>query len=192
MQALQHILFESPLILFVGSALILAILGAFWWARPGKVTSWAFVCGMALAALLMILQHVIVTDRERILERLEEIALAIDCEEIETIGRALADDCKIDGMAKAELLDRLAFIFNRAEIDEVTIMEAEVSVEGDVALANVRGHCRYKAPDFPYDYHISSWDVRFVRRGGDWLIQEVRHSDRQGISAQELLNIATH
>jgi hypothetical protein len=146
--------------------------------------------GLLLSSVLMILQHVVVTDREWIEQILEELALAVDCEDLETIEAALANTIEAEGMDKAQFMARLESIFEQAEIDEVHILDAEISVDDTSASVHLQAHCRVRAPDWPYEYHLSSWDLRFVRGTDTWLLQMVRQAAQQrGLSAADLLKL---
>ncbi len=185
------ILFESPLKLLIALALMLAVLATIWWFRPTKTTGWVAVGGMLLSAVLLIVQQVVVTDREQIALLLDEIALAVDAERLQAVGSALADDCDIDGMDKPTVLAELASAFERSEFDEIKVVRATITVDGDAAAARVRVHGRVRAPDWPYDYNMTTWEVQFVRSDRGWLVHRARHADQQSIDAQDLLNIAT-
>lgn len=188
---MTHILFESPLMLLIGVVLMLAVLATIWWFRPGRTTGWMAVGGMLLAVALLILQQVVVTDRERIRLLLDDIALAVDAERLAEVEAALADDCDIDGMDKQRILSELASAFEQSEFDEIKIVRADITVDGDAAAAVVRVHGRVRAPDWPYDYNLTSWEVQFVRSERGWLVHRAHHARDQGIDAQDLMHIVT-
>lgn len=190
MDLIKLVLFESPAHLLVGTVLLLAVLGSCWFFRPGKVTSWLVVGAMLLGSVLLIVQHIVVTDRERIGRIIDELALAVDCEDVQVITDAMADDCRVDRMDKDELTDRLRTFFERAEIDDVKIIGTEIETDGDTASAFVKGHCRVTGTEYPYEHHPSSWSIEFERRGGTWLIHRIRHVAQQGLTAGDLLNFA--
>jgi len=189
MDSIQLVLLESPLLLLAGMVLLEAVLATCWWFRPGRVTSWLVVGGLLLSTVLLIVQHLVVTDREQIEQILETLALAVDCEDVETIASALDEDYQADGMGKRRFIERVESTFRRADIDEVKILNARIAVESDRATVKLRAHCRVKAPDWPYEYHLSSWVICFTGLSGDWLIDEVRHTEERGVSARELLNL---
>ncbi len=184
-----HILFESPLKLLAGIVLLEAVLATVWWFRPGRTSAWLVVAGLGLGTVLMILQHLVVTDRERIERIIQDLALAVDCEDVARIEARLDEGCQCDGMHKEQLLARVASAFERAEVDEVKVVEADIAVDGDCAEVVLRAHCRIRAPDWPYDYYVSAWKVQFVRRDDEWLVHRVRHTDQRGVSATDLLNL---
>lgn len=191
MDTIRHVVLESPLQLLALAVLIEAVLATCWWFRPGRITSWAVVVGLLLAAVLLIVQHLVVTDRERIDQILEDLALAVDCEDIETLAAALDDGYRADDMDKDRFLERVADAFERADIDEVKIVDKQISVEGDGAVVHLRAHGRIRSPDWPYEYNMSSWEVRFIRRDGDWWVIEVRRGREHGVKATDLLDLVT-
>ncbi len=190
MDLVQSILFESPLKLFVAVVLLLAILATLWWFRPGQTTGWLVAGGLFLSAILLIVQHMVVTDREQIRQMLNDLAFAVDCEDLDAIAPRFHEDCDVDGMSKPELLRRLENAFERAEIDEVQILRMEIRVEDDASDVRLRAHSRVRARDWPYDYYVSGWDLQLVKVEGDWLLHRVRHAEQQGVTARELINIA--
>jgi hypothetical protein len=192
MDLVRNVLLESPLKLMATIIMVEAALATVWWFRPGRVESWVVVGGLVVGAVLLVVQHVVVTDREQIEQILRDLALAVDCEEVDTVLAAMDDRCDVDGMDKRQLAERLRSAFEHSDIDEVKILESDVTVEGDTAKVFIRVHCRVRSPEVPYDYHLSAWDLRFVRRGNRWLISQVKHSrDREGFSAGDLLRIVT-
>lgn len=191
MDFVWHMLLESPLKLLAGAILVEAVLATCWWFRPGRTTSWLVVGGPLLATVLLIVQHLVVTDRERIGQILDALALAVDCEDVDAIADALDEDYEAEGMDKEAFLARVESAFERAEIDEVKILNTKITVEGDAASVNLRAHCRIRASDWPYDYFPSAWLLRFVRRDDDWQVQHIRQTKYEGgLAPGDLLKMA--
>lgn len=190
MDWLEFVLLESPAYLLGGLMLLLAALGSCWFFRPGRVTGWLVVGGLLLGTVLLIVQHIVVTDRERIDQLLEELALAVDCEDLDKLADALTDDARIDQMDKQQLLVRLEDFFDKAEIDDVKILDRDIQTEDNTASVVLQAHCRVRGTDWPYEHHASAWEVKFVRRSGRWLIHHVRHTAQKGVTAGDLLNLA--
>ncbi len=192
MDRLSILLFESPLQLLAVLILIEATLVTVWWFRSTPRNAWLIVGGLFVSAILLIVQQVVVTDREQIRQLLEDLALAVDCENIEPIAAATDEEFLGDDMNKAKLLERVRTAFERAEIDDVRIMETRITLQGDSAEVYLRAHCRVRAPDWPYEYYISAWDLQMIRRGHDWRMISVHHRSEANLKAGDLVDLLRH
>jgi len=191
MDRLVHLLFESPLQLLVALVLVEAVVATVWWFRPGRRTSALVIAGLLVGAILLIIQHLVVTDRERIERLLDELALAVDCEDLPTLTAAIDEQYHADGLDKPHLLEQIQTAFAQADIDDVRLLDVRVHVDRDTAEVHLRVHCRVRAPDWPYDYHLSAWDLRLARRAGGWRVLAAHHSSDVGLTARDLLDMAT-
>jgi hypothetical protein len=192
MDWIVHLLFESPLQLLAALVMLEAVLATIWWFRPGRNTFGAIVGGLLLGAVLLVVQRLVVTDREKIQELLGVLALAVDCKDLRTIEPAIDDTYAADGMNRAQLLERIKDVFAHSEIDDVRLVDVKVTVEDDRSAVRLRVHCRVRAPDWPYDYSLSAWDVQLVRRGEAWRVAAAHHRSDTGLSAKDLIDVVTH
>lgn len=191
MDLIVRIFFESPMLLFTVLLLVEVAFAICWWLRPTRVSAGLAVGGLFVGAVLLIVQHLVVTDREQIRELIENLALAVDCEDIRPIEAAIDSEYNADGMDKAQLLRRMREAFEHADIDDVKLVDTRIQAEGDHAVVNLRAHARVRSPDWPYDYHLSAWDIELVRRGSAWRVMAARHKTDTSLTAKDLLDAVT-
>jgi hypothetical protein len=189
MDWLDHLLFESPLQLMAMLILLESILLTWWWIRADRRAGIGMIGLLLVGAVMLIVQHVVVTDREKIQRLLEDMALAVDSEDVSAFAAHIDEQYNADGLDKARLIERVAAAFKEVKIDDVKLVETRIRVEDDTATVDLRAHARIRGGDLPYEYHLSFWEVKLVRRGSDWTVTSAVHGGDTGLSARDLLDI---
>jgi hypothetical protein len=189
MDWLVYLLFESPLQLMAVLILLESILLTWWWFRADRRAGIAMIGLLLVGAVMLIVQHVVVTDREKIRQLLEDLALAVDSEDVRAFAAHIDEEYNADGLDKARLIERVATAFKEVKIDDVKLVNTKIKIEDDTATVNLRAHARVRGGDLPYEYHLSFWEVKLARRGPDWKVTSAVHGGDTGLSARDLLDI---
>jgi hypothetical protein len=175
-------LFEQPLIIVVLGMLLILGLGAAWSASGRKEL--LIGMGAALALLIggLVMERMIVTDREAIDATLEQIARDVKSNNRQALLRHIYSGApKLKQQAETELPNyeftecRITKIFSR-DIDRLAEPRSAI-VEFNVLVS---GNFRYEGMSFS-DSNIPRWvKLHLVReKDGRWTVQEYEHDAPQ-------------
>ncbi|MDY0002801.1 MAG: nuclear transport factor 2 family protein [Polyangia bacterium] len=173
---MKALFFEDPFWLYGFLLVAEAALAARWWRTRERRHALWLLFPLGLAAVLVALSTLVVTDREKIKEATSEIIAHVQARRIEAIEAHLDEDFRVSfqgrGMDRAEALRELGQALSRGGVGEVVIKENEVEVKGPEArqrlltLIELRG-------GFGNGRLPVHWQLHWVRVGGRWRIHEV-------------------
>jgi hypothetical protein len=175
-------LFEQPLIIVVLSMLLILGLGAAWSASGRKELLFAMGAALALLAGGVIMERMVITDREAIDATLEQIARDVQTNNRQALIRHIYSGApKLKQKAEAELPNyeftecRITKIFSR-DIDSLAEPRSAI-VEFNIVAS---GNFTYEGVSFS-DSNIPRWvKLHLVReKDGRWTVQEYEHDTPQ-------------
>jgi hypothetical protein len=128
----------------------------------------------ALAAVVVgvVVERLIVTDREAITATIEDDAAAVSRDDWDAVARTIADDYSEGGRDKAALIEWARRLWRSSGAARVSIDVGDIRVEGDHAAARivVRPGSRLSGFEFP-------GRLDFVRTHDGWRIDGVAADD---------------
>ena len=175
-------LFEQPLIIVVLGMLLILGLGAAWSASGRKELLVGMVAALALLIGGLVVERMVVTDREAIDATLEQIARDVQSNNRRALLRHIYSGApELKQKAEAELPNyeftecRITKIFSR-DIDRLAEPRSAI-VEFNVLVS---GNFRYEGMSFS-DSNIPRWvKLHLVReKDGRWTVQEYEHDTPQ-------------
>ncbi|HMQ15484.1 MAG TPA: hypothetical protein PKC49_05865 [Phycisphaerae bacterium] len=182
MDLVGYVLLESPLVLSIILALInFALLVA--WRRGGSPR--ALLISLGLAAMLLVVQALVVTQRERAGRVLAAIERDLVEGRLGALDAALAADFETQGVGRAEFLAMVADALRQARVTWLRRTElalAPASAEGfaveaayvaDLDASDYRGTLR------------SRWRIAFARREGRWRITAIEPLRIDGVTGND-------
>jgi hypothetical protein len=162
-----RVLFESLPWLLVFCALAFTIALVVHRRRQSRASRRSFWIVLALCAGLIVLQHVVVTDREAIEADVRAMADAVDD------GDYLDASFRWDDENREQFLASATRTLQAVQIDSAHVIGFKAEVHGDSARVTVTAVCDVRRGSDSVPNFISQWDLRFVRRGDRWLLERV-------------------
>lgn len=179
---LQHVLLESPLLLIPLLIVGLYVLVYVWARRRTKGSGWAVVVGFAAAAMLVIVQMAVVTDREQLIDTCNEMGDLVEAGRISALAQFIAPEFDEAGLDREGFLDRV----DRARIDyavsDIRLSNFEVEVDGSTATVRLAATCRVQAEGIIMDRQALRFELEFRRSGDQWQVTSVERL-RSGLGA---------
>jgi len=164
MTHLKHILFEDPCEL---AAVVVGVhlLGLFlWrWLAGSAIRRWLWVVPVT-AAILFLVQALVVTDRERIESLLERCARAVERGRIADLAAEIDDEFQSNSLDKAELLAMARRLLERYAVENIRIDQLQVHTEDSRARVSFRARCRIVSDVMMIPEHHSRWQLELARR----------------------------
>lgn len=167
-------LFENPFPLLTVGSLASLILGFIWTKTGGKTVGIALLAVVASTAGVMGLQHFVVTEREKIENELDELAVAVesgDVEEIVAFLHASREDTVAQVRAEFPRYDLKSVRitqFDKIEIEEGEPLRAKAELRV-VVEGNYRGQ---PGPDHRAPFFVELW----LEKANDrWKVKEYKH-----------------
>ena len=176
----RFVLFESPYSLIPILVGLEIVLLHFWSRRRTPLTGWTAVGGLIAIPLLVAVQILVVTDRERIIRICRELAKATAQADTTALGRHIAANFAINSPGrvsnKAGLLDEFERILSKWDVEEERLSAFDVAVDGHTARATFHATCRLISNDLMIPRHVSKWKLEFAKLDTVWLVTHIRPS----------------
>lgn len=169
MDFLKLVLFESPTwlgaVCFCLFAIVLLL-------RP-RMTEYARArCFPALIAVilgLILLQWLVVTDREKILTQLDAFVAGVEAENRAAIAEVIDEKYDAEGMDREGFLEFLTDSLERVDIFDTRLRRRDITVDGDYADLDLGAVATVRIRAGAGDMHTGRWRLRW-RHTDDWRI----------------------
>ncbi len=164
---LTTLLLERPWLLLLGLGTIEFTLIVLWSRRRSRGLARLIWIGLAATPVLLVLCHLVVTPRERIIALCHELASAVETGDMAAIEERLAADFEAAGLGGAELVDRLEQTLTRHHVIKPRLDRFEVTLPTDrVGEVTFGAICRVESYEGHFDRLPSRWRLT-LRKGGD-------------------------
>jgi len=175
---LQSLLFERPVALSIVLLATLLVMSVIWSRRRTRGSRNTLLACLAAAPMLLVLQAVVRTDRERIIALCDDVAAAVELGDVNAFAAHIADDFLAGAGTHAPVTrDDLLAGFNdavtRYHPEDIRLGQLEVTVDGDAATVELVATARVSISGSTLARVPSRWRLRLARRGDAWLIVEV-------------------
>jgi len=177
---IQAFFFERPILLIPVLAAVQLVLVAVWSRRRTVRARKAVWIGFVLFPLLIVMQALVVTDRERLIAACHELAYAYRDGDLIAMRRLVSETFESDPRrgqepwSKDDLLDWLEHELTVYRVEEPRLRQFQTEVNGDEAVVRFAASCRVVSPDQLINRVVSNWELEFGRRDGQWLLENVR------------------
>ena len=137
-------------------------------------------CGLVACPLLVLLQALVVTDRERLTAVCHALADAVRQADIEAFGRHVSPLFESHPVAggtswdKAALLEHLESTITTYRIEEPRLRGFEFELDATGAVVRFSATCRIVTADRIGSGYPSNWELTFERRGDRWQVISIR------------------
>jgi hypothetical protein len=170
---LRSLLFENVLLLMMAEAVAIAVVLAVRRRRLDGGTRRSVWITLAVCLLLLIVQHLVRTDRERIQAAVADMARAIDEGDVPSLGEHLDSEFQDRGLDKKAWLMDVRQRLQRWRIDEAKVSRFTTKVNGDEAEVSFAASCDCRSGEQNQSSVSSSWRLAFVRRDDGWKLHRV-------------------
>jgi hypothetical protein len=170
---LTRVLFESLPLLLVAIAVALAVALAVHRRRFTTGSRRGLLATAGVGVLLIVVQALVVTDREAIQQTLREAASAVQAGDVPALGEQIDEAFSAQGMDKQQLLARSNQMLQRWQVNSARLSGFRIEVDGDEATVSFRVLCDLRSDSWVQDNTLSLWRLRCVRRPEGWKVQRV-------------------
>lgn len=170
---LIRVLFESLPRLLVVCVIALAVALAVHRTRYTRASRRGIWVTLAVCVGLIILQQVVVTDREALEQTVRIMARAVDQGDVATIADYLDENFQMGEVGREEFIRSVNQTLQVYQVDEARIYGVQSDINSDAAEVKFGAYC-----DVRHDGQLESnlpthWELSFVRRGQRWLLQRI-------------------
>jgi hypothetical protein len=172
LDVLRSLFFESIVLLVCVEMVAVAVVLARYrsWPTPGRrLTIWIALIG---CILLIVLQQVVKTDRERIQAAVRAMATAIDDGDVPALGDQIDGDFRDRNTDRQAWLQEVRQWLQRWQVDEAKVGGFNIEVNDTQAVASFWAVCNGRSGN-QSDQVYSSWKLAFVRRDSGWKLLRV-------------------
>jgi len=174
LDSLVELLLESPYRLAILCALGCLVLLVLWRRTLSAARRKAFLAGVSVSAILLLLQAIVVTDRERIIALMNGLAEAVIEPDFERIERAIDPEYDDGRRTKSALMALIRDRLSGTTVERARLYGFEVDVRGERATTRFRAMSSGRVGDTPVVNIPSAWQVDLIRRGRQWTITAIR------------------
>ncbi len=174
MDFLQQLFLESPVRLGIFSFVILAIA---LFARRRYIDTFGprlLPVTLSLIAVLFAIQFFVTTDREEILQALDEFVAAIESNNAVHIDSSISDRYESEEMNKDDIRAFLGRVLARMKVYDTRFHRRDVEVQGDRAEMIVAARATVSVEGGVGEMHWGSWRIDWRHEAGTWRITAIR------------------
>ncbi len=176
----MNLLFENPYVILIGGLLLvgLFVLLLVQSGRPEFLYAAIGCAGLCLAILMM--EWLVVTEREEVEQTLDELAAALETNQIPRVLEFLALDApRIRGDAEQRLP---AVEIQDANVggDLKIVINELMSPPSATATFTGRIHVKDRTGVFPYENFVRRFSVQLRKQNGRWLLYDYDESTPKG------------
>jgi len=175
---MSEALFENPTYIYLSLGFAVLVLAAVWYERRSKGLIWAMAIPVVLGLCVVVVAHLVVTDREQIAAAARGIAEAAESRNFQEIPQHIDDSFRMDFspygvgvLTKEDITRRVSGEVSSYGVVKVVIGKTGIAVTGRKASMHIQimihygGESGYKVPFI--------WDVAWIKRDDGWKVLEV-------------------
>lgn len=170
MDFICRMLFESPIWLGVFSFIAFAVV--LLWRR--RWTGWAERYGLpltlAVILVLFVVQSLVVTQREQIMNTLHEFVLAAEQRDGPALGAALSPDYEADGLNRDDVLALVTAMLESVRIQDTCVMNVDLQIDDPAASMILAARATVSIRGAVGELHWGRWRISWRREGDVWRI----------------------
>lgn len=138
------------------------------------------LAGFVAFPLMVLLQGLVVTDRERLVSICHALARTVQKGDVPAFAEHVSGTFSHEGGSQGEVVNKSQFIetleqlLNRYDVEEPRLRHFEVEVDGAEAVVRFSASCRVITPDEIISSLASAWELAFARSEGRWQVTDIR------------------
>ncbi len=171
---LTRLLFENLAALALVAVIVELVLLWAWAARRTRRSGRVVVVGLLLFAAMLLLSHLVVTVRERVVGLCRRLAVLADAGDVTGVGGHLAEDFAAAHWNREEFLQLVSARLREYPLDELGLSGFEVEFPSpNDATAVFDAVCRVRSPEGEWGRILSRWRLTIRRSDGGWLVSRI-------------------
>lgn len=171
---LTHLFLESLWKLGLTLVAVQVVLITIWSFRRTPRSAKAVWIGFAAIPLLLILSMTVKTSREQIRTVCEEMAIAVEREDVGGVVYYLAPDFRADSIDYDGFKELIVRSFKRYSVYNARLSGFEFEKLSDTSATVVfQAGCRVESRDFALNWLPTRWRLAFVRVGDAWRVNSI-------------------
>ncbi len=177
---IQALFLEQPLLLVPLLVVVQLVLIGVWSKRRTLLTRRLMLGGLVVFPLLLALQALVATDRERLEARCQAMSRAVQSGDLEALADHVSESFAAEGaregtpIDKAGLIALLQRVLHTYSVEEARLSRFEFQVTGDRATVSFTASCRLITPNEVIPHFPSQWELDFVLSEQQWLATDIR------------------
>ena len=169
-----RLLFEQPVRLLIVLVICQFALISLWSWRRTTACARAVWIGFALVPLLLVVCHLVMTQRERVIVLCNALAEDVDDGDVPAIGRRLTSDFSAADLDREAFLARLIQALTRRQVDRPRLRGFEIAFPAPgQAIATFDASCEVRSAEAFAGRLPSRWRLTCRERAGEWLVAEI-------------------
>ena len=186
---MTQFLFENSLGLALAVVVVVVVLGSVWHQRGTRAALRNWVIGIVVGVVLLVIQKLVVTDREAVDAVLRELVRAVDERDPAPIVARIDERYLADGLTRAEVVPLIEAMLAGTEVEQPIVRGLEITVAYDTAFVQFSVVCRVRSRGFVQPTR-SNWKLDFVRRGEAWKVQAIQPMTINGQDVSSIRELA--
>jgi len=171
---ITHILFESSVYLIAIWSIVEMALVTVWRALRSCRSRWAVWIGVAALPVLLVVQHWVVTERERVIDLCVEMGGKVEQCDVDGIGEHLAPEFESAGLNHTGMLAALRDRLVRYHAEEVRLVHFGTDFsDPDRPTITFDASCRVTTRDQILDRLRTRWRLTLSRVGDAWMVSRI-------------------
>jgi hypothetical protein len=170
---IARLLFEDLSLLLMAEFAVLMIVLAVHRRRMTPRTRQVVWMTLGLCAALILLNKLVVTDAEKIVDAVRTMALAVDEGNVPVVADGLDSEFRYHQWDKAGFVGELNRKLQEWRIDEVDVGRFEIEISGSTAKVCFRASCDWKGASESQTGVTSDWTQEWVRRPDGWKLRRI-------------------
>jgi hypothetical protein len=167
------LLFESPLWLIPCLVVAQLVLIRIWSNRRTPGTRRAMLVGFGLFGVLVAVQALVVTDRERITAIVETLVEATKKGDLVGIAAHIAEQFEVEGYGRDEFLEGVRRILTHYHVENPIIRHLHITIGEGEAEARFGVICRIVTAEEMNPNTATAWTLAFAWIDGRWQVIRV-------------------
>ncbi len=169
-----RVLFESPLLLVLCWAPVQVVLLVAWSRTRTPASAKRFWIALVVLPAILVLQGVVHTDRERIIDRCRSLAEFVTEGDIPSIQQSLSPDFHAGQWNRDSIVDRARSVLKRNRIERPSLRGFDVSLPSDkTAIAEFTASASVVASNNLSGRVSARFRLMFIKQCDDWLIESI-------------------
>jgi len=174
---LTKLLFESLPLLLVAEIVAVTIALAVHRRRFTSATRHGLWITLVICGLLIVVQCLVVTDREQLEQLVEALAQAVDDGDVGALGERLDSDFQASLQRRHQ--DKQAFLadvnvrLQRWQVNEAKVFNFRIDADGNNAVVAFSATCDWRSGNQVQYNILSLWKLQCVRRLEGWKLSQI-------------------
>jgi ketosteroid isomerase-like protein len=174
MDLAARVFLESPVALGLFSFLLFALVLMTRNRWPESSRRYSLPVVLGAIPMLFAIQKLVVTEREMIHHRLNELIAAVERSDVEAFAETLHPDYRADGMDRAAMTDFVTASLKELRLYDTRLHVRRVTVDGDQAELTLTASTTVSRHGEVGQRHTGVWQLIWRREAGTWRVVALR------------------